>query len=167
MRIRLSWARETLVSASLGHRLTDKLALATFHARIAVARALDRPLPGPLTARLAPDSHEVVISDPGELSVLHDVIVKREYQPRGYPEVIFDVGANAGFATLFFKRSFPSARILCVEAAPRTLRTLAAERGWPARRRDDSSRRCRSRWRGDLLLVGLQHHLVASPAVRS
>jgi FkbM family methyltransferase len=34
------------------------------------------------------------------------------------PETILDLGANVGFATLYFSRTFPGARLACVEPVP-------------------------------------------------
>lgn len=122
--IRFGWLRAIRVSASLGHRPVDKLRLLLFNLRIVASRVSQVQMPPPVTARLAPDGHEVLISDPGELSVLHDVMVDGEYRPRGKPEVIFDLGANVGFVTLFFRRLYPEARIVAVEADPSTYKRL-------------------------------------------
>ena len=100
-----------------------------FHARIALSRALRLPMPRSVTAQLAPDGHEVLISTPGELSVLHDIMVHREYEPRGAPRVIFDLGANVGFASLFFWRRYPDARVIAVEADPVTYGRLVRNVG--------------------------------------
>jgi FkbM family methyltransferase len=43
--------------------------------------------------------------------------------------VILDLGANVGFATLFFHRRFPEARIVAVEADPATYRRLVRNVG--------------------------------------
>ena len=122
--MRLEWLRKARISASLGHRPLDRLRLFVFHTRIALGRGLRLPEPRPIQARLKPDGHRVVISQAGELSVLHDMLVDEEYGTDGDPEVIFDLGANVGFATLFFRRSFPRAQILAVEADPRTFTRL-------------------------------------------
>jgi FkbM family methyltransferase len=62
----------------------------------------------------------MLIATPGELAVMHDVLLDREYEPSGRPRVILDLGANVGFATLFLHRRFPDARIVAVEADPAT-----------------------------------------------
>jgi len=99
----------------------DRLRLGTFHVRIALSRALRLQMPRSVTAQLTPDGHEVLITTPGELSVLHDILVHHEYEAaHGAPRVIFDLGANVGFASLFFSRRYPEARIFAVEADPLT-----------------------------------------------
>jgi FkbM family methyltransferase len=40
------------------------------------------------------------------------------------PSTILDLGANAGFATLFLARRYPGARVVCVEPVPANLRQL-------------------------------------------
>jgi FkbM family methyltransferase len=104
--------------------MVDRFWLGLFHLRIAFATGLRLRTPSPVNVRLAPDGQQVVISDPGELTVLHDVLFHREYEHVGKPEVVFDLGANVGFATLFFKRENPTARIVAVEADPRTYERL-------------------------------------------
>lgn len=81
-------------------------------------------MPSPITVRVTPDGHEIVVSEPGELAVLHNVMVDREYEADGQPLTILDLGANVGFATLFFSCRYPSARIASVEADPRTFARL-------------------------------------------
>jgi parallel beta-helix repeat protein len=128
-RVHLEWVREAGLSASLGQGWRNKLRLGFFHARVAVAAALRRTLPPPVTARLPPDGHEVTISQPGELTVLHEILIGEEYASQGDPRTILDVGANVGLASLYFSRR-PSKR-------SRSLAT-AASSSTPA------SRRCRS-----------------------
>ena len=36
------------------------------------------------------------------------------------PSVIFDLGANVGFVTIYYRRRYPDARIVAVEADPAT-----------------------------------------------
>jgi FkbM family methyltransferase len=122
--LRLGWVRMALISGSFGHRWHDKVRLAVFHARIALAPAVRRALPEPVTVRLAPDGHEVVIANVAELSVLRHVMRLHEYEARGEPGIIFDLGANAGFATLYFSRRYPDARIFAVEPDPVTYERL-------------------------------------------
>jgi len=40
------------------------------------------------------------------------------------PQTILDLGANAGFATLYFSRRFPAARLACVEPVPENVALL-------------------------------------------
>ena len=123
--LRVQWLLDARISASLGYRLRDRLRLGAYHLGIAFARALRLPPPSHVVVKLAPDGHEVTIGDPGELAVLHDILVHEEYRPSGDPKVIFDIGANVGFATLYFRRRFPEARIITVEADPRTYQRMA------------------------------------------
>ena len=122
--LRFQWLRDARTSASLGHRPVDRLRLGIYHLCISFAGKFHRRPPPRVVAKLAPDGHEVTIAGSGELSVLHDIFVRGEYRPSGDPKVIFDIGANAGFATLFFRRRYPKARIIAVEADPRTYRRL-------------------------------------------
>jgi FkbM family methyltransferase len=123
-RARLQWIAEARESAGLGQRPIDRLRLGTFHTWVALSGLPGVPAPRPITARLAPDGHAVVIATGGELAALHHIHIEEEYTPRGHPETILDLGANAGFATLFFRRRFPEARIIAVEADPRTYARL-------------------------------------------
>ncbi len=128
-RLRFNWLKEARISATLGHRRVDRWRLGLFHLRIGFANGLGLRMPPPVKARLAPDCQEVVISEPGELAVLHDVLVHGEYECQGKPDVVFDLGANVGFATLYFKRQVPTARIVAVEADPRTYERLVRNVG--------------------------------------
>lgn len=47
------------------------------------------------------------------------------FQLKSEPQTILDLGANAGFAAVFFARIYPHARIACVEPVPDNLRVLA------------------------------------------
>jgi FkbM family methyltransferase len=68
----------------------------------------------------------VHLTDPSDLMVLRDIFVIGEYEADYLPdpEVIVDLGSHAGFSVLFFRARFPAARIIAVEADPRTLRKL-------------------------------------------
>jgi FkbM family methyltransferase len=123
-RARLQWVAEARESARLGQRPIDRLRLGAFHTWFAFSQLPGVPLPRPATVRLAPDGHEVVIATGGELAVLHHIHIEEEYAPRGRPKTILDLGANAGFATLFFRRRFPEARIVAVEADSSTYTRL-------------------------------------------
>lgn len=107
----------------------DRLRLGAYHLGSAFAGRLHLPPPPRVVAKLAPDGHEVTIRGSGELSVLQDILVCGEYRPSGDPKVIFDIGANVGFATLFFRRRYPEARIVAVEADPRTYQRLVRNVG--------------------------------------
>jgi FkbM family methyltransferase len=59
-----------------------------------------------------------------DLEVLNQIFGREEYMEivklyndhfDGIPEVIFDIGANVGYASLYFKRHYPNAKIIAVE----------------------------------------------------
>lgn len=118
------WVRNVRASARLGHRRIDRLRLGAFHTRVALGRRIPRLQPRPTVARLAPDGHEMEVVSAGELTIMRAVFVDLEYAARTEPGVIFDLGANVGFATLFLRRRHPHARIVAVEADPRTYERL-------------------------------------------
>jgi FkbM family methyltransferase len=123
-RSRLNWVRLAYISGTLGYRRRDSAKLGLYHAAVVIADSLGIRL-RPLVVRLAPEGHEVVVSaDKAEFAVMHSVLLHDEYRSWGDPEVIFDLGANIGFATLFFARRHPRARIVAVEADPRTYSRL-------------------------------------------
>jgi FkbM family methyltransferase len=66
------------------------------------------------------------VSDLSELKIIREIFFGREYAPpEGLdPEVIVDLGSNAGFSVLFFKSLYPQARIVAVEPHPDTFRRL-------------------------------------------
>jgi FkbM family methyltransferase len=112
------------LAGALGNSSRDRFRLAVYHVRQALGRRVPAVVPRPITVRLAPDGFPVLISDPGELSALHHIFQKEEYAVHGNPRVIFDLGANVGFATLYFSRRFPDTRIVAVEGDPRTYARL-------------------------------------------
>jgi FkbM family methyltransferase len=118
--LHVNWIREAWDTAALGFRLYDKVRLWTFHIGTAVATTLRVSRPLSITARLSPDGRPVIITGSGELSVLRSVFVQHEYEARGEPNVIFDLGANVGFVSVFYRRAYPLARIVAVEADSRT-----------------------------------------------
>lgn len=66
------------------------------------------------------------ISDLSELKIIREIFYGAEYiVPQDLdPEVIVDLGSNAGFSVLFFKALFPSARVVAVEPHPDTFERL-------------------------------------------
>jgi FkbM family methyltransferase len=70
-------------------------------------------------------------SDRSELRALEEVFVLGEYDVPlpSEPEVIVDLGANAGQASLFFRARYPDARIIAVEPDPSTFRHLERNLG--------------------------------------
>jgi FkbM family methyltransferase len=87
-----------------------------------------------LKAKLAPASrshavlhYRVETDDPGALAFLFfEVFAVQEYAFHSTHDrpLIFDVGANIGMATLFFKTLFPHAAIHAFEPSPRTFELL-------------------------------------------
>lgn len=76
-----------------------------------------------VTRRHLPNGLDVAQIDAGETALLYrEIFVERTYSPDGFPsgdpEVIFDIGANIGLASIFFKQRFPYAFILAVEPTP-------------------------------------------------
>lgn len=56
-----------------------------------------------------------------------EIFVNGEYyqpQIKGDIKIIYDCGANIGFATIFFKILYPEAKILCFEPNPKTFQSL-------------------------------------------
>src|SRR5258708_5068257 len=53
-----------------------------------------------------------------DLNAYDKVFLKHDYQfpVSGTPEVIVDAGANIGFASIYFARQYPNAKIIAIEA---------------------------------------------------
>jgi 31-O-methyltransferase len=82
-----------------------------------------------VTWRRMPDGTELSVVDVGEAALLHrEIFGEQSYLwpgfPASTPKVVFDIGANIGLASLFFKRQYPDARIVAVEPGPDTYRAL-------------------------------------------
>lgn len=122
--LHLTWVREAAKTASLGHRRADALRLGAFHGVVALRFGLGRTTRHSVTARLKPDGQRVTLTGVGELAVLHEVLIEEEYRVGGDPRVIFDLGANVGLVAIFFRRRYPSARLVAVEADPSTYQRL-------------------------------------------
>lgn len=66
-----------------------------------------------------------VASDYGELQVMRDIVLDREYDVPGIePRTILDLGANIGVAAAWFRSRYPNARIVAVEPDPDTFAKL-------------------------------------------
>ncbi|RSN53089.1 FkbM family methyltransferase [Amycolatopsis sp. WAC 04182] len=79
--------------------------------------------------RRLPNGWEVAQVDPGEAAFLYrEIFVERSYLRDGFPnptpEVIFDIGANIGMASMFFAETFPDAFIVAAEPAPEPFAAL-------------------------------------------
>jgi FkbM family methyltransferase len=81
---------------------------------------------GTITIREAGQVHRFRITDYADAHALREVFVDRQYELRAAraPGVILDLGAHVGAATLFFRITFPEARILSVEPDPETFAKL-------------------------------------------
>jgi FkbM family methyltransferase len=66
------------------------------------------------------------VSDLSELKIIREIFFGQEYiAPADLtPEVIVDLGSNAGFSVLYFKALYPNARVVAVEPHPETFRRL-------------------------------------------
>jgi FkbM family methyltransferase len=96
----------------------DILGLSVFPS-LTWARLRGRPTQVLVTAeRLA---HPVTLRIPGvDLSSLNEVILGEEYAmgAEQAPRTIIDAGAFIGMASVFYANTYPTARILAIEAAP-------------------------------------------------
>ncbi|GAT67111.1 FkbM family methyltransferase [Planomonospora sp. ID91781] len=82
-----------------------------------------------LVRRRLPNGLEVTQVDPGEAALIYrEIFVEESYLRDGFPstvpEVIFDVGANIGLASIFFKQRFPDAFVVAAEPGPGTYAAL-------------------------------------------
>jgi 31-O-methyltransferase len=82
-----------------------------------------------LIRRRLPNGQEVTQVDPGEAALLYrEIFVEESYRrptgDRPDPKVIFDIGANIGLASMYFKQHYPAAMILAVEPGPDTYLAL-------------------------------------------
>ncbi len=55
-----------------------------------------------------------------DLPAFRQIFLDKEYafEPGSIPKVIFDLGANVGFASVYFSQRFPEAKIIAVEPEP-------------------------------------------------
>ncbi|HEV7980537.1 FkbM family methyltransferase [Amycolatopsis sp.] len=82
-----------------------------------------------LVRRRLPNGLEVTQVDPGEAALLYrEIFVEESYLWNGFPssvpEVVFDIGANIGLASIFFKQRYPDALVVAVEPGPDTFLAL-------------------------------------------
>lgn len=79
-----------------------------------------------LRLRVAGTRPQVAVSDYGELEVMCDILLDGEYAlpEAAAPDVILDVGANIGVASLFFRAHYPKAEIVAIEPDPDTFAKL-------------------------------------------
>jgi FkbM family methyltransferase len=82
-----------------------------------------------LVRRRLPNGLEVTQVDPAEAALLYrEIFVEESYLRNGFPSspssVIFDIGANIGLASIFFKQRFPDALVVAAEPGPDTFVAL-------------------------------------------
>ncbi|MFI6509058.1 FkbM family methyltransferase [Streptosporangium sp. NPDC050855] len=82
-----------------------------------------------LVRRRLPNGLEVTQVDPGEAAVIYrEIFVEESYLRDGFPstglDVIFDIGANIGLASIFFKQRHPDALVVAAEPGPDTYAAL-------------------------------------------
>jgi FkbM family methyltransferase len=131
-----AFVKRSVASATNVSRLLWKLYSATAdwqagaqNAEQALRFLLARKLGLPVTAKLilghAGLSHEWSLSHRSDLSVLEHVFLDLEYAVEmPPPEVIFDLGANFGAASVFFAQRWPQSRVYAVEPNPEMFRRL-------------------------------------------
>jgi FkbM family methyltransferase len=128
VRSQLSWAwAHSTLAAGVRSRAWLFLALSAMPMK-------QRALPAaaiPARMRLAGRPRRFWFTDVSQLFALEDIFDRDEYAVAGggRPEVIVDLGANAGQAALWFRSRFPDARLLCVEPDPRTFAMLERNLG--------------------------------------
>jgi FkbM family methyltransferase len=125
--VRLPFER-TRALAALGAGVTGRIQIWRASGYLSLARRFSR-LPRrwlPVTLNIRGSRFLVHLTDASDLMVLRDIFVIGEYEAdyRPDPAVIVDLGSHAGLSVLFFRARFPGARIVAVEADPRTVRKL-------------------------------------------
>jgi FkbM family methyltransferase len=104
--------------------LAPRIASGAARARVILAGAVfaSRRWHRPIRLRLdaADRAIDFVLPDYSAFKVLGEVFVQNEYDIAldGSPKTILDLGANVGASVLYFRRRFPSARIVAIEAGP-------------------------------------------------
>jgi FkbM family methyltransferase len=86
-------------------------------------RVIGRLFPGwrVLKIQVRPKGYSTAVAvrlNSSDMRVFEQVFVSQQYQPAttiDAPEVIVDCGANVGYASLFFLKHFPRARVIAVE----------------------------------------------------
>jgi FkbM family methyltransferase len=83
---------------------------------------------GPARARfrLRDGMVDITLPDLPAFQVLGEIYVLQQYRPAPgpAPETVLDIGANIGISALFYRQTYPDARIVCVEADPAMLDLL-------------------------------------------
>jgi len=108
----------------LGLALAPRVASGRFRGRVVLAGMLfgSGRWRRPVKLQLDAPSGQIdfIVPDYSALKVLGQVFVDRKYDvaTEQDPRSILDLGANIGVSALFFRRRFPSARIVAIEASP-------------------------------------------------
>ena len=108
----------------LGLELAPRVASGRFRGRVLLAGMLfgSGRWRRPVKLQLDAPSGQIdfIVPDYSALKVLGQVFVDRKYDvaTEQDPRSILDLGANIGVSALFFRRRFPSARIVAIEASP-------------------------------------------------
>ncbi|OLE21867.1 MAG: hypothetical protein AUG49_20955 [Catenulispora sp. 13_1_20CM_3_70_7] len=82
-----------------------------------------------VTRRRLPDGRRIAQVDPGEAALLYrEIFVEHSYRRAGFPgravDVVLDVGANIGLASMYFKQEHPAAFVAAAEPGPDTFAAL-------------------------------------------
>ena len=67
-----------------------------------------------------------IVSNENELALLREIFLREEYKMNmdRSPKVIFDLGANVGLSTIYFKLKYPDSRVYAFEPYPKLFRKL-------------------------------------------
>ncbi|GAA1997197.1 FkbM family methyltransferase [Catenulispora subtropica] len=82
-----------------------------------------------VSRRRLPDGRPIAQVDPGEAALLYrEIFQEHSYRRPGWPagpvDVVFDIGANIGLASMYFKQEHPGAFVVAVEPGPDTFAAL-------------------------------------------
>ena len=82
-----------------------------------------------VTRRRLPDGRRIAQVDPGEAALLYrEIFVEHSYRRAGFPgravDVVLDVGANIGLASMYFKQEHPAAVVVAAQPVPDTFAAL-------------------------------------------
>jgi FkbM family methyltransferase len=111
--------RDAVIIGRLGRAPVDRAKLASAHLGFPLIRRMGVPLR--FRANLT-NGARLQFADDSDLLVLKELLAENEYDLEGVsePTTILDLGANIGIAALLFRQRYPQAKIICVEASPKT-----------------------------------------------
>jgi FkbM family methyltransferase len=114
--------------AALAGGVFGRIQFVAVHVLLGVEELLRRRIgvTVPVRLRLGDRTTNFWVADRSELFAVADVFLGDEYAALGCerPDVILDLGAHVGSATLYFKHRFPDARVVAVEPNPRAVARL-------------------------------------------